>query len=168
MRNEGESVNAVSKPKKRDVLGAVEVNGGRDRGELVRELDPDGKIVEHVYVLTLTYVDRLYADGLLSRDAREGADMRDAANRLRRDWIEADVQVGSIRGLEEMQGGRTRDPIGDEDAYRRYADALASLTKFDANVARRAVIEDIAVQLEPLRSALHGLVKHYNQRRARR
>lgn len=161
-------MNAINPKKDRTVLGTVEVNGGRDRGELVRELDPNGQIVEHVYVLTATYVERLYADGMLSRDAREGADMRDAADRLRRDWIEADVQVGAIRGLEEMQGGRTRDPIGDEEAYRRYADALASLTKFDANVARRAVIEDIAVQLEPLRSALHGLVKHYNQRKARR
>lgn len=161
-------MNAITKPKKRDVLGTVEVNGGRDRGELVRELDPDGKIVEHVYVLTTTYVDRLYADGLLSPIARDGADMRDAANRLRRDWIEADVQVGAIRGLEEMQGGKTRDPIGDEDAYQRYAEALASLTKYDANVARRAIIDEMPVQLDPLRSALHGLIRHYTQRRARR
>lgn len=153
----------------RTVLGSVEVNGGRDRGELVREADPEtGLTVEHVIVLTTTYVDRLYADGHLSRDAREGADMRDAAAKLRADWIEADVQVGAIRGLEQMHGGRTRDPIGDEDAYRRYAEALESLTKFDANVARRAIIDEQPVMLEPLRSALSGLARHYTQRRGRR
>ena len=44
----------------RTVLGSVEVNGGRDRGELVREADPEtGLTVEHVIVLTTTYVDRL-------------------------------------------------------------------------------------------------------------
>lgn len=146
---------------KRKILGTVEVNGGRDRAERVRELSPDGEIVEHCRVLTTTYVDRLYADGLLSRNARAGADMRDAADKLRMDWFEAGVQVGTIRSLEQMQGGQAGDPIRDEAAYRRYALALRSLTRMDANVARRAVIEEQPVVITALRSALSGLVRHY-------
>ena len=61
-------------------------------------------------------------------------------------------------GISDMQ-------IGDEDAYRRYAAALASLTSLDGRVARRAVIEDQAVVLNALRSALAGLVRHYRGRR---
>lgn len=152
----------------RTVLGTVEVNGGRDRGELVREADPEtGLTVEHVIVLTTSYVDRLYADGLLSRDAREGADMRDAAAKLRADWIDADVRVGAVRASDagRAHAGISDIQIGDEDAYRRYAAALASLTSLDARVARRAVIEDQEVVLNALRSALAGLVQHYRGRR---
>jgi hypothetical protein len=161
----------IAKQKLRATSALVDVNGGRDRGQLIRELDPEGKIVEHVHILTATYVDRLYAGGLLSSDAREGADMRDAADRLRRDWIEADVQVGAIRSLEAMQGGKGRDPIGDEEAYRRYAEALDSLRILGPRivlVARCAVIEERPVAIEPLRRALHGLLRHYTQRRARK
>ena len=154
--------------KNRTVLGTVEVNGGRDRGELIREADPEtGLTVEHVYVLTTTYVDRLYADGRLSRDAREGADMRDAAAKLRADWIDADVRVGAVRASDagRAHAGISDIQIGDEDAYRRYAAALASLTSLDARVARRAVVDDEPVALNALRSALAGLVQHYRGRR---
>lgn len=151
--------------KRREVYGTTSVYEGQHRAERVREADPDGHVVEHLYVVTTTYIDRLYADGLLSSNARDGADLRDAAARLRADWIEADVQVGAIRAIEQMQGGRTRDPIGNEDAYARYADALAALTPMDARVARRAIIDEQHVVLEPLRSALWGLVQHYTRRR---
>lgn len=160
---------AISKDH-RTVLGTVEVNGGRDRGELVREADPEtGLTVEHVIVLTTSYVDRLYADGLLSRDAREGADMRDAAAKLLSDWLEAGVSVGHARAGDPMRSGggagRVDIEVRDEDAYRRYAAALASLTSLDARVARRAVIEDQEVVLNALRSALAGLAQHYRGRR---
>ena len=159
---------AISKD--RTVLGTVEVNGGRDRGELVREADPEtGLTVEHVIVLTTSYVDRLYADGRLSTDAREGADMRDAAARLLKDWLDAGVSVGHARAGDPMRSGsgsgRVDIEVRDEDAYRRYAAALASLTSLDARVARRAVIEDVPVMLNALRSALAGLVQHYRGRR---
>jgi len=154
----------------RTVLGTVEVNGGRDRGELVREADPEtGLTVEHVIVLTTSYVDRLYADGLLSRDAREGADMRDAAAKLLSDWLEAGVSVGHARAGDPMRSGggagRVDIEVRDEDAYRRYAAALASLTSLDAAIARRAVISDQPCVLNALRSALAGLVRHYRGRR---
>lgn len=155
--------------KDRTVLGTVEVNGGRDRGELVRELSPAGEIVEHVRVLTTTYVDRLYADGMLSHSAREGADMRDAADRLRRDWHEAGVSVGHARAGDPTRsgggGGRVDIEVRDEDAYRRYAAALASLTPLDAAIARRAIIGEQQCVLNALRSALAGLVLHYRGRR---
>lgn len=152
--------------KDRTVLGTVEVNGGRDRGELVREADPDtGLPVMHVIVLTTSYVDRLYADGRLSRDAREGADMRDAAARLLKDWLEAGVSVGHARAGDPMRSGgggaRADIEVRDEDAYRRYAAALASLTTLDASIARRAVIGEQPCVITALQSALAGLVRHY-------
>lgn len=163
-------MNAITK---REVLGTVTVNGGRDRGELVREADPEtGLTVEHLYVLTATYVDRLYADGLLSHDARQGADMRDAANRLHGDWLASGVAVGHVQGrdMERSNGGGGRPAdisVRDEDAYRRYTTALGALTPMDANIARRAIISEQPVMLGPLRSALSGLVQHYTRGRAR-
>lgn len=162
---------AISKD--RTVLGTVEVNGGRDRGELIREADPEtGLTVEHVIVLTTSVVERHYANGELSRDAKEGANMRDAARRLWQDWADADVRVGRVTATlsdkPRTHGVMADDPIGDEEAYRAYCEALDSLTSLDARVARRAIIEDQPVQIGPLRSALAGLVRHYTQRRPRR
>ena len=155
-------------PPKPIVLGTVDVNGGRDRADLVRELCPDGRIVEHLRVVTSSYVDRLYADGLLSHDAREGADMRDAADRLRTDWTQAGIAVGHVASVDPGAagaGGRRFDDlrVQDEAAYGRYVHALASLSPMDAHIARRAVVSEQPVMLEPLRSALAGLVRHYGR-----
>lgn len=150
------------------ILGAETVNGGRDRAERIRELCPEGTIVEHLRIVTTTYVDRLYADGLLSHDAREGADMRDAADRLRSDWTQAGIAVGHVASVDPGSagaGGRRFDDlrVQDEAAYGRYTAALGALTPMDAHIARRAVVSEQPVVLEPLRSALAGLVRHYGR-----
>jgi len=152
-----------AKPK-REVYGTTSVYGGHHRAERVREADPHGNAVEHLYVVTQTLLDRLHADLKISDD------QRDAGKLLRDDYEAGRI---SILDMALLDPGR---PIGnntgavdlsrDEDAYRRYSDAIRFVTGYGHREAvSRVCLDDKPARVDWLRSGLDELIRHYRATR---
>lgn len=149
---------------KREVYGTTSVYGGHHRAERVREADPDGNTVEHLYVVTQTLLDRLHADLKISDD------QRDAGRMLRTDY---DAGRINILDLALLDPGR---PIGnntgsvdlsrDEDAYRRYSDAMRFVSGYGQREAvSRVCLDDKPARVDWLRNGLDDLIRHYRATR---
>lgn len=146
-------------PPRPEVIRVEGVNNEQDRAELVREAGPSGSVVVHHRVTTQRYLDDLYARGLI----RTG--MHQAGQQLRDDWEMAGLRVSSAkcRNLDAPLGGYGGevDLVADEAAWARYWEAMRAVGRMDANVLRRAVVDDEPVEIHCLRAALGRLALHY-------
>lgn len=154
------TVGTATPKRTREVYGTTSVYGGHHRAERVREADPDGRAVEHLYVVTQTLLDRLHADLKITDD------QRDAGKLLRDDYEAGRI---NILDLALLDPGRpignstgTVDLSRDEDAYRRYSAALKAVTAYGGRDAVcRVCLDDRAARVDWLRAGLDDLVRHY-------
>ena len=104
-------------------LGDVPVNGGRDTAELVRDSDPDGRIVVHAIVVTQWPLDR-YA-----KREQIDPDQYDAGERLRKDWHRSGMMPRMTADLARETGLGGRSEMTDEQvaAWQRYKRAIQTV-----------------------------------------
>lgn len=149
---------------KREVYGTTSVYGTQHRAERIRESDPGGRIVEHLRVVTQTYIDRLHADLHLTDDER------DAGQSLADDHYSAGLFMASMAVVDPGKpigsGGGNIDMVRGEEAFRRYRDAMRAVSGYGArDILMRACIDEREVQLSKLKDALKELVRHYRRER---
>ena len=151
------------KQRPREVLGTMTVYDGQHRAERVREASPTGGVVEHLRVVTQTYIDRLHADLKLTDDER------DAGQTLRDDHYAAGLFVASMAVADPEKpivggGGANIDLVRGEEAFRDYRDALRAVTVYGGrDTLIRACIDERDVSLDRLKAAMGDLVRHYRR-----
>lgn len=150
---------------RREVYGTTSVYGTHHRAERIRENDPiTGVTVEHLRVVTQTYIDRLHADLKLTDDER------DAGQMLADDHYASGLYVASLAVVDPGKpiggGGANIDLVRGEEAFARYRDALRAVTTYGGrDTLIRACIDEREVRLDWLKSALGDLIRYYRKER---
>jgi hypothetical protein len=124
---------------KPQLLGSGVINNGHDRADIVRAAGPDGNVAVFAISRTQRMADRLLDSGLI--DGRQHA----AATQLRDLWEQAGLKVAdmSAASLHGIKGGGD-DWVGDEDAFRRYTQAMRQMGRDGRRILFDVVVSDMA------------------------
>lgn len=86
------------------VTRATALYDGKAEGDIVNEVDPDGRPVSHAYRRDTTAADRLYRSGALGDKKEIGGRLHAAAERFRADFERAQL-AGHLAAADLMRGG---------------------------------------------------------------